>query len=153
MRKDTEPASSFRAIENLMAAYAELVDCGDFAGAGTLLSAATFTGGGPSVRGAAAIETMLRNTVILYDDGTPKTKHLSTNISIEVDEDARTGTARSYFTVLQSLPGLRLQPIASGRYHDRFERHDGEWVFAERRVSIDLLGDVSHHLRNRAAGP
>src|ERR1039457_7315483 len=82
---------------------------------------------------------MLRNTVILYDDGTPKTKHLSTNISIEVDEDARTGTARSYFTVLQSLPGLRLQPIASGRYHDRFERHDGEWVFAERRVSIDLL--------------
>jgi hypothetical protein len=74
MRKDTEPASSFRAIENLMAAYAELVDRGDFAGVGTLLSAATFTGGGPSVRGAAAIETMLRNTVILYDDGTPKTK-------------------------------------------------------------------------------
>jgi SnoaL-like domain len=95
-----------------------------------------------SVRGAAAIETMLRNTVILYDDGTPKTKHLITNISIEVDEDARTGTARSYVTVLQSRPGLRLQPIASGRYHDRFERHDGEWVFAERRVSIDLLGDA-----------
>ena len=58
MRKGTEPASSFRAIENLMAAYAELVDRGDFAGVGTLLSAATFTGGGPSVRGAAAIETM-----------------------------------------------------------------------------------------------
>jgi hypothetical protein len=53
--------------------------------------------------------------------------------------------------VLQAVPGLPLQPIASGRYHDRFERHDGEWVFAERRVSIDLVGDVSHHLRNRAA--
>jgi SnoaL-like domain len=151
MRNDSEPASSFRAIENLIAAYAELVDRGDFAGVGTLLRAATFTGSGPSVRGAAAIETMLRNTVILYDDGTPKTKHLIANISITVDEDARTGTARSYLTVLQALPGLPLQPIASGRYHDRFERHDGEWVFAERRVSIDLVGDVSHHLRNRAA--
>jgi hypothetical protein len=152
MRDDSEPASSFRAIENLIAAYAELVDRGDFAGVGTLLRAATFTGSGPSVSGAAAIEAMLRNTVILYDDGTPKTKHLIANISIEVDEDARTGTARSYLTVLQAVPGLPLQPIASGRYHDRFERHDGEWVFAERRVSIDLVGDVSHHLCNRAAG-
>jgi hypothetical protein len=152
MRNDSEPASSFRAIENLIAAYAELVDRGDFAGVGTLLRAATFTGSGSSVRGADAIATMLRNTVILYDDGTPKTKHLIANISIELDEEARTGTARSYLTVLQALPGLPLQPIASGRYHDRFERHDGEWVFAERRVSIDLVGDVSHHLRNRAAG-
>jgi hypothetical protein len=152
MRNDSEPVSSLRAIENLIAAYAELVDRGDFAGVGTLLRAATFTGSGSSVRGADAIETMLRNTVILYDDGTPKTKHLIANISIELDEDARTGTARSYLTVLQALPGLPLQPIASGRYHDRFERHDGEWVFAERQVSIGLVGDVSHHLRNRAAG-
>jgi hypothetical protein len=44
MPNDTEPASSIRAIENLIAAYAELVDRGDFAGVGTLLSAATFTG-------------------------------------------------------------------------------------------------------------
>jgi hypothetical protein len=65
MRDDSEPASSFRAIENLIAAYAELVDRGDFAGVGTLLKAATFTGSGRSIRGAAAIETMLRNTVIL----------------------------------------------------------------------------------------
>ena len=99
MPNDTEPAPSIRAIENLIAAYAELVDRGDFAGVGTLLSAATFTGSGSSVRGAAAIEAMLRNTVILYDNGTPKTKHLVTNISVEVAEDARTGTAVSYLTV------------------------------------------------------
>lgn len=153
MPNDTEPAPSIRAIENLIAAYAELVDRGDFAGVGTLLSAATFTGSGSSVRGAAAIEAMLRNTVILYDNGTPKTKHLVTNISVEVAEDARTGTAVSYLTVLQALPRLPLQTIVSGRYHDRFERHDGEWASAERRVSIDLVGDVSHHLRNRVGGP
>jgi hypothetical protein len=34
MSNDTEPASSLRAIENLIAAYAELVDRGDFAGVG-----------------------------------------------------------------------------------------------------------------------
>jgi hypothetical protein len=36
--------SSYRAIENLIATYAELVDDGDFAGVGILLADATFTG-------------------------------------------------------------------------------------------------------------
>jgi hypothetical protein len=35
---------SYRAIENLIASYAELVDHGDFAGVGVLLAYATFTG-------------------------------------------------------------------------------------------------------------
>lgn len=35
---------SYRAIENLIASYAELVDHGDFAGVGVLLADATFTG-------------------------------------------------------------------------------------------------------------
>jgi hypothetical protein len=68
-----------------------------------------------------------------------------------VDEEAGTAVSRSYFTALQALPDLALQPIVSGRYHDRFERRDGQWRFVERRVSTDLLGDVSHHLRQ--AGP
>jgi hypothetical protein len=36
--------SVYRAIENLIATYAELVDDGDFAGLGALLADATFTG-------------------------------------------------------------------------------------------------------------
>ena len=59
-----------------------------------------------------------------------------------------TAVSRSYFTALQALSDLALQPIASGRYHDRFERHDGHWRFAERRVHVDLAGDMSHHLRH-----
>jgi 3-phenylpropionate/cinnamic acid dioxygenase small subunit len=142
-----DPSSSYRAIENLIATYAELVDDGDFAGLGTLLAEATFTGSGAPVNSAEAIEKMFRDMLIVYDDGTPRTKHVTTNIAIEADEEAGTAVSRAYFTVLQALPGLPLQPIASGRYRDRFERCDGQWRFAERRVRVDLVGDVSRHLR------
>jgi 3-phenylpropionate/cinnamic acid dioxygenase small subunit len=149
MRPSDQP-SSYRAIENLIATYAELVDDGDFARVG-ILADATFTGGAGSVSGRDAIERMLGDNVIVYDDGTPRTKHIITNLAIEVDEDTGTAVSRSYFTVLQALPDLALQPIVSGRYDDRFERREQQWRFADRRVRTDLIGDVSHHLRRPVA--
>jgi 3-phenylpropionate/cinnamic acid dioxygenase small subunit len=143
----TDQESSYRAIEGLIATYAELVDDGDFAAVGRLLADATFVGGAGSVTGRDAIEKMLRGNVIVYADGTPRTKHVTTNLAIEVDEDGGTAVSRSYFTALQALPDLALQPIVSGRYFDRFERRDGHWRFVERRVRSDLVGDVSRHLR------
>jgi hypothetical protein len=39
--------------------------------------------------------------------------------------------------------------VAAGRYHDRFERVDGEWRFSERDYSkLDLTDDISWHLQN-----
>ena len=143
----SDPASSYRAIENLIASYAELVDDGDFAGVGTLLAEATLIGSAGPVSGRDAIEKMLRDNLIVYDDGTPRTKHVTTNIAIEIDEEADRAASRSYFTVLHSLPELALQQIVSGRYQDRFARRDGRWCFVERRVRTDLVGDVSGHLR------
>ena len=143
--------SSYRAIERLISTYAELVDDGDFAAVGRLLADATFTGGAGEVRGGDAIEKMLRDNVIVYDDGTPRTRHVTTNLAIELDEEAGTALSRAYFTALQALPDLPLQPIVSGRYYDRFERRDGQWRFVERRVRTDLVGDVSHHLRSSAS--
>jgi 3-phenylpropionate/cinnamic acid dioxygenase small subunit len=143
--------SSYRAIENLIARYAELVDDGDFAGLGVLLVDATFTGGSTPVRGRDAIEKMFRHLVIVYADGTPRTQHVTTNIAIDLDDEAGTAATKAYFTVLQALPDFALQPVASGRYHDRFERRDGKWCFVERRVRVDLVGDVSRHLRGAAA--
>ena len=146
----SDPASSYRAIENLIASYAELVDDGDFAGVGMLLADATFIGATGPVTGRDAIERMLRDSLIVYDDGTPRTKHVTTNIAIEIDEEAGRADSRSYFTALQALPELALQPIVSGRYQDRFARRDGQWCFVERRVRTDLVGDVSRHLRAAA---
>jgi hypothetical protein len=54
---------------------------------------------------------------------------LKANVAIEVDEEAGTAVSRAYFTALQALPDLALQPIVSGRDHDRFERRDGQWRF------------------------
>jgi 3-phenylpropionate/cinnamic acid dioxygenase small subunit len=143
--------SGYRAIERLIAIYAELVDDGDFAAVGLLLADATFAGAAASVSGCDAIEKMLVDHIIVYDNGTPRTKHVITNLGIEVDEAGGTAVARSYFTALQALPDLPLQPIVSGRYYDRFERRDGQWRFVERRVGTDLVGDLSRHLRRPAA--
>jgi 3-phenylpropionate/cinnamic acid dioxygenase small subunit len=116
-----------------------------------LLADATFIAAAGPVRGRDAIEKMLRDSLIVYDDGTPRTKHVTTNIAIEIDEEAGSADSRSYFTALQALPELALQPIVSGRYQDRFARRDGRWRFVERRVRTDLVGDVSRHLRPAAA--
>ncbi|MEV5375864.1 nuclear transport factor 2 family protein [Streptomyces nondiastaticus] len=146
-----DPIPSYRAIENLIARYAELVDDGDFAGLGSLLADAVFIGSGGPVRGSDAIEKMFRDSLLVYADGTPRTQHVTTNVAIEVDEQAGVAVARSYVTVFQALPELPLQPVAAGRYRDRFERCDGQWRFAERRVRINLVGDVSRHLRQADA--
>lgn len=144
--------SSYRAIEQLIYTYAELVDSGDFAAVGWLFTDATFTGASGTVSGHDGIETMLSEMAIRYEDGTPRTKHVITNLVIEIDEEASTATSRSYFTVMQAVPDLALQTIVTGRYHDRFERRNGQWRFVERRVHMDLVGDVSRHLRRPGSG-
>ncbi|HTZ10164.1 MAG TPA: nuclear transport factor 2 family protein [Acidimicrobiales bacterium] len=141
-----------RAVTNLVARYAELIDGGDFAGLGQLFAEAVFGGEGDAVvRGGQAVEGIFRSMVMVHDDGTPRTKHVTTNLQVEVDEGGEVATARSYVTVFQALPDLPLQPIVAGRYRDRFARREGRWVFVERRFVTDLVGDVHRHLRGGAA--
>jgi len=134
-------------IQNLVHRYAELIDLGDFDALGQLLGRAEVGSGDHpgTLTGAGALAAMFTSTTRRYGDGTPRTKHVTTNCIIEVDEAAATATCRSYFTVLQAVPELPLQPIVAGRYHDRFAREDRTWRFAERRFFIDLVGDVSRH--------
>jgi 3-phenylpropionate/cinnamic acid dioxygenase small subunit len=132
------------AITALVMGYAERLDAGDLAGVGALFADATYGGEGGGYRGAAAVQAVLAQRVILYD-GIPRTKHVTTNLVIELDGDA--AAARSYFTVLQAAAGLPLQPIIAGRYHDRFARTAGTWHFIERVIHVDLVGDLSAHLR------
>src|SRR5205085_1672733 len=70
--------------------------------------------------GRDEILAMYRQTTRIHEDtGTPRTKHVTTNLIIDVDDESDTARARSYFTVLQAAPGLDLQPVIAGRYHDR----------------------------------
>ncbi|EUA43392.1 snoaL-like domain protein [Mycobacterium xenopi 3993] len=96
---------------------------------------------------AATMLRFWRAAVVLYPDGTPRTKHVVTNPIIEIDEDAGTASCRSYYTVLQQIDDFPLQPIVVGRYHDGFERVDGAWRFCFRDYTlVDLVGDLSRHL-------
>jgi len=135
-------------IEQLLYHYAELIDRGDFSAIGDLFADAEV--GGPAARparGAAEVRALYERTTRRYEDGTPRTQHLVSNPIIEVDPEAGKATARSRFTVLQAAgPGLPLEPIIAGRYHDRFERLNGQWRFRERRMITDLIGNLERHL-------
>ena len=138
-------------IANLVFAYAERVDLGDFDGVGALFESATYramTGDAIASFTGSEVAALLRSMVITGADGTPGTKHVTTNLLIEVDEAAGAATCRSYYTVLQAASGPTIRPIIGGRYHDRFERAGGQWRFSDRLIFSDLIGDLSAHLRH-----
>ena len=142
--------SSETAICNLLYRYAELMDQGRFEDIATELFAHTSFIVGPEGTPTLDSNAMLdifRKTTIRYDGGSLQTKHVVTNPILEIDEEGGTAFCRSYYTVFQQTETLPLQPIVSGRYHDRFERVEGKWRFAERDYSkVDLIGDTSQHL-------
>jgi 3-phenylpropionate/cinnamic acid dioxygenase small subunit len=133
-------------IRALIHAYAERIDGGDLDGLAALFAHSTWRSDGRSevFRGVEQVRRMYRG-VILYD-GRPCTKHVITNVSI-VSDGSDVATARSYFTVLQATPELPLQPIIAGSYHDEFTRVDGTWRFSDRLIIVDLVGDLSRHMR------
>ena len=137
------------AVAELVFTYAERIDAGDFDGLADLFADALVTAeGGVAARGRDEVLAMYVGSTRRYpDDGTPKTKHVTTNLIIDADDDAGTATCRSYFTVMQAVPGsLDLQPVVAGRYRDQFSRVDGVWRFTARHMIVDLVGDLSQHL-------
>jgi len=137
------------AVTKLVYTYAERIDNGDFAGVGELLGHATMTfeGFDDSVGGAEAIEALYGRTTRRYEDGTPRTKHVMTNVIVDVDDGGEAAASRSYFTVLQAVPGVfALQPVIAGRYRHTYERVEGRWRIATMHIVIDLVGDLSHHM-------
>lgn len=139
-----------REIENLLYAYAQRIDEGDLDGVADLFAHGRICGvenGPPSTifEGRERVREMYEMSTRLYEDGTPKTKHVTTNAQVVVDGD--TGSARSYYTVFQATPALPLQPIITGHYHDTFHVVDGRWCFDTRVMFVDQVGDLSHHLK------
>jgi hypothetical protein len=134
------------AINRLLASYVHSLDDGKFAETAELLKHATLEVLGEFTETREAIEQYLVNGVKRHGDGTPRTWHSVSNVLIDLDPSGEKATAASYFTVHQELDGFPLQPICTGRYLDRFEKHDGEWRFAHRLVKARMLGDLHHHV-------
>jgi hypothetical protein len=144
--------TSTQTIAHLVFTYAERLDAGDLPGVAASFAHATYgQAGGPSRRGDAEVLGALRARRVLHD-GSPRTRHVITNLIIDVDESGDAARARSYFTVLQATTTLSPRPILAGRYQDRFARVDGTWRFAERLIHVDLVGELGQHLREPPAG-
>jgi hypothetical protein len=138
-------------IRNLLGRYCDLMDAGDWPAVGALFASGRLADehGTELAAGADAVAAFYARGTQLHD-GSPRTKHLVLNTVL--DEPAPGGgvVARSSYLVLQAVAG-GLQPIITGRYVDRFARGDAAggdgWHFTERRFAVDLVGDLSHHLR------
>jgi len=136
-------------ITNQLNRIAEAMDAADYATLGRLLRRAELvdgTSGTVLASGADQATAHFQRIVKIHADGTWRTKHVTTNPIVEVDETAATATCRSMYTVLQQTDRIPLQPIIAGRYHDRFALVDDAWELTERRYFADLIGDLSDHL-------
>jgi 3-phenylpropionate/cinnamic acid dioxygenase small subunit len=140
----------YHAITTLLYRYAECVDAADFQGIGDLFDDGCITNEGyeGAIEGAAAVRRLYERTNRVHDDGTLRTRHLTTNVIVDVAADGRTAHVRSAFVVFQATSSVPLQPIVAGRYHDDFERGgNGAWRFARRHILLEQIGDVRDHLQ------
>ena len=139
-------------ILRLMNEYCYAVDNGALDLFAKLFERASFEiSGDPGgvLNGSGAVREMLCN-VALYD-GKPQTKHVMTNVQIDVDDTGIGATAQCYITVFQALPpDFPLQPIFIGHYHDVFAKSADGWHFKSRSISPDLIGDLSYHRADMA---
>ncbi|HET6817657.1 MAG TPA: nuclear transport factor 2 family protein [Mycobacteriales bacterium] len=136
-------------IRNLLGRYCELMDAGRFAGLAELFAHATLADehGNVFATGSAEVLAMWTAQTTLYD-GSPRTRHVTANPVIDLDEGTGIAEVSSSYVVFQQTDALPLQPIITGRYFDVFTRHDdGTWHWTQRRYAVDHVGDLSHHLR------
>jgi len=137
-------------VAKVLYTYAERIDQGDFAGVGDLFADAVITfEESPErvVRGADEARAMYEQFTRRYpDNGTPHTRHVTTNVIVEVSSDGTAATARSSFTVLQRTESLALQPVIVGRYRDELAKGAAGWRFTHRHMYSDLVGDLSQHM-------
>lgn len=150
-------AVDYFTIQNMLHLYSEAVDRGEFERVGEMFRHADVYFPGeeePSVKaGSGDFGAHLTKWTRRYpENGTPRTRHLCTNLIIEFDDETHART-RTYFVVFQGTSDLPLQPIITGSYHDRLEKRDGEWRFTERRELVGETGDLSAHLLQTFDGP
>ncbi|MEH6580954.1 MAG: nuclear transport factor 2 family protein [Halioglobus sp.] len=136
---------SRKMIEDLIFSYARRIDTGDFPGVAELFRHGRICSphGEPNI-GYDAVLALYQSSTRLYPNGTPCTRHLTTNLSIDIQGDQ--ASSHCYFTVMQALPDFPLQAIISGHYEDQFEKAGDQWRFSCRSMYPELLGDLSRHL-------
>jgi hypothetical protein len=139
-------------ITTLMNRYGFTIDTGDLDGFAELFGKGEWTSEGspPNFGKQAMLDNVLSN-VRIYPDGTPRTKHVTANVELVVDEAAGKAKSECYVTVFQQTDDFPLQAIFSGHYFDDFVCENGTWRFARRFIRYALVGDMRAHLTTPAA--
>jgi hypothetical protein len=130
-----------RQILTLMNQYCYAIDSGDFTRFQELFEQAQWIAEGQKPGKESA------NNLIVYPDGTPRTKHVISNIQIDIHDDGGAASGRSYVTVYQATDDFPLQAIFVGEYFDQFVKEHDRWRFSVREIRHSLIGDMSKHLR------
>ncbi len=131
-------------ISALVHSYATLLDQGEMDGVSALFEHATWRSepGGTVLRGSAEVRPVYEELTV--PEGGPRTKHLLTNLTVEVEPEATTASSHCYWTVLQNVrAGAPITMIFSGQYTDKFEKVDGKWRFTDRLITADMTGDLA----------
>ena len=132
-------------ILSLLNQYSYCADSGNVEGLVALYEKGEWAMEGEKLyRGAEELREIAAKT-IMYEDGTPRTRHINTNIELDIDVENGTANGRRYLTVVQQTDALPLQPVFSAIYFDEFIKEDGSWRFARTLVTAPLIGDMSHH--------
>jgi ketosteroid isomerase-like protein len=100
----------------------------------------TFDAGRMGVqKGKDALRAFLKN--IRLTDGSPLVKHCVMNEIIKVNGSE--ATAKSYIVVLRSKGEGALVNGLAGRYEDQLVKQGDRWLFKNRKVHLDLMGDMA----------
>jgi len=140
------------AIKNVIYQYADYLDRGDLRSVAAMFShgkilAPNADGTDTQIVGEEAVYAMYSSFTRLYEDnGTPHTKHMTSNVMVDIEPGGAAASAQAYAVVFQSVQGFPLQPIIGVRYYDRFEKVQQGWRFTQRKIESDLFGDLSKHL-------
>ena len=130
-------------IAALVHRYARLLDDGDVDAVVALFEHSTWRSlpVGSTLRGSAEVRPVYEN--LIAQDASHPTKHLLTNLTIDVEPGATTASSHCYWTVLRSVPGGGIEIALSGQYIDTFEKVDRSWRFTDRLITVDLTGGVT----------
>ena len=81
----------------------------------------------------------------------PRTRHLMTNLTIDLVDGADEASGRCYYTVLQGVDaGAPIETILAGRYHDRYRRTAGRLAVRRAAVPSSISpADQSRHFPSR----
>jgi len=125
-----------RAIENLMVSYAYANDDANIKRLGDLFEKAVITIDKITASGRKEIEALAGQLIVPGADGWSSTTHEITNIMIEMNTDGKSAQGSTYWTLYQTVSGTLRVAVISGRYQDKFELINKQWIFKVRNASI-----------------